>query len=61
MYKNELDKTCFAHVAGYPGSKKLANRTISDKILKGRAYEVPINCNYYGYQRVLASMVCKSG
>ena len=34
IYKNELDKTCFAHDAAYSDSKDLAERTISDKILK---------------------------
>ena len=37
----------------------LAKRTISDKILKDRAYDIARNCGYDGYQRVLASMVYK--
>ena len=37
----------------------LAKRTISDKILKDRAYEIASNCIYDGYQRELASMVYK--
>ena len=32
-------------------------RTISDKILKDRAYEIARNCNYDGYQRALASII----
>ena len=32
IYKNELDKACFAHEAAYSTRKGLA-RTISDKIL----------------------------
>ena len=59
MYRNELDKDCFAHDAAYSDSKDLANRTISDKILKDRAYEIARNRNYDGYERALASMVCK--
>ena len=35
------------------------NGTISDKILKDRAYEIARNRNYDGYQRALASMVHK--
>ena len=31
----------------------------SDKILKDRVYEIAKNCNYDGYQRVLASMIYK--
>ena len=34
-------------------------RTISDKILQNRAYEIARNCNYDRYQRALGSMVCK--
>ena len=33
--------------------------SISDKILKDRAYEIARNCIYDGYQRALASMVYK--
>ena len=38
--KNELDEASFAHDAAYSYIKDLAKRTISDKILKYRAYEV---------------------
>ena len=34
LYRNELNKACFAHDASYSDSKDLAKRTISDKILK---------------------------
>ena len=37
----------------------MAKRVISNKILKGRAFEIATNCNYDGYQRALASMVYK--
>ena len=57
IYKNELDKACFALDPAYSDSKDLAKRTISDKILKNRAYEVARNRKYDGYQRALASMV----
>ena len=59
LYRNELDKACFANDAAYSDSKDLAKRTISDKILEDRAYEIGRNCNYDGYQRALASMVYK--
>ena len=42
LYRNELDKACFVHDAVYPGSKDLAKRTISGKILKDRAYEIAL-------------------
>ena len=57
FYRNELDKTCFAHDAAYSESNDLAKRTISVKILKDRAYEIARNCGYNGYQRALASMI----
>ena len=38
IYKNELDKACFAHNAVYSESKDLAKRSDLDKILKERAY-----------------------
>ena len=59
LYRNELDKGCFANNAAYSDSKDLAKRTNSDKILKNRAYEIARNRNYDGYQRELASMVYK--
>ena len=40
LYGNELDKSCFAHNAAYSDSKDVAKRTISDKTLKDRAYEI---------------------
>ena len=40
LYRNELDKACFAHDPAYSDSKDLAKRTISDNILKDRAYEI---------------------
>ena len=57
LYTNELDKACFAHDVAYSDSKDLAKRTILDKILKERAYEIAKNRNYDGYQRALASIV----
>ena len=50
LYSNELDKSCFAHDAAYSDSKDIAKRTISDKILKDRAYEIAKNRNYDGYK-----------
>ena len=37
--------------------KAFIKRTISDKILKDKAYEITRNCEYDGYQRTLASLV----
>ena len=59
IYKNELDKACFAHDSAYSDSKDLAMITISDKFLKDSAYEIAINPKHDGYQRGLASIVYK--
>ena len=59
IYKNELDKACFVHDAAYSDSKDLTKRTIADKILKNRAFDIAKDPKYDGYQRGLASMVYK--
>ena len=46
LYKNELDKACFAHDAAYSDSKYIAKRNVSGKILKDRPYEIAKNCKY---------------
>ena len=53
-----MDKACFPRDAVY-SDKELANRTILDRILKDRAYEIARNCNYDGYRRALTSTVYK--
>ena len=57
IYKNELDKACFAHHAAYSDSKDLTKRTVADKILRNRAFNIAKDPKYDGYQRGLASMV----
>ena len=57
IYKNELDKACFAHDAAYSDSKDLTKRTIADKILKNKAFNIAKDPKYDGYQRGLGSMV----
>ena len=59
IYKNELDKACFAHDAAYSDSKDLTKRTVLDKILRNRAFNIAKDPKYDGYQRGLASMVYK--
>ena len=43
----------------YGKSKDLIKRTQSDKTLKDKAFKIESNPKYDGYQRGLASMVCK--
>ena len=57
IYKNELDKVCFAHDAAYSDSKDLTKRTAADKIKKNRAFNIAKDLKFDGYQRGLASMV----
>ena len=59
LHRNELDIASFAHDAGYSDSKDLSRRTISDKILKDRVFEIARNRNYDEYKKALASMVYK--
>ena len=59
LCRNELNKACFAHDAAYSDSKDLARRTVSDKNLKDRPYEIAKNRRLDGYQRPLASMIFK--
>ena len=49
LYGKGLAKAYFAHDAAYCDCKNLAKRTISDKLLKGRAYEIARNSNSDGY------------
>ena len=56
---NELDKACFTHDAAYSDSRDLTKRTVADKILKNKAFDIAKDPKYDGYQRGLASMVYK--
>ena len=59
LYRNELDKACFKHDAAYAKYKDVENRLISDQKLRNSAYDIASNPKYDGYQRGLATMVCK--
>ena len=59
IYKNELDKACFAHDAAYFYSKNLTKRTVADKVLRDKAFNIAKDPKYDGYKRGLASMVYK--
>ena len=50
VYKNELDKACFVHDAAYSVSKDLKKRTIADKILKNKAFDIAKYPKYDGYK-----------
>ena len=57
IYRNELDKACFAHDAAYSDSKDLTKRTVADKVLRDKAFNIAKDPKYDGFQRGLASMV----
>ena len=59
IYKNELDKACFAHDAAYSDSTYLTKRTVAGKILRDKVFNITKNPKCDGYQRGLASMVYK--
>ena len=59
IYKNELDKVCFAHDAAYSDSKDLPKRTVADKTLRNKAFNITKDPKCDGYQRGLASMAYK--
>ena len=59
IYRNEVDKACFQLDMAYGKSKDLAKKTRSDKVLGDKAFKIPSNPKYDGYQRGLASMVYK--
>ena len=59
IYKNELGKACFARDAAYSDSKNITKRTIADKVLRDKAFNIAEDTKYDGYQRGLASMVYK--
>ena len=59
IVQNELEKACFQHDMAYGDFKDLARRTASDNILRDKTPIIAKNHKYDGYQRGLASMVCK--
>ena len=59
IYMNELDKACFTHDAAYSGSTDLTKRTVAEKKLENKAFDIARDPKYDWYQRGLASMVYK--
>ena len=57
IYKSKLDKACFAPDVAFTDSKDSTKTTVSDKVVKNRAYEIALNPIYDGYQRELATKV----
>ena len=56
--ENELDEiACFQHDMAYGDFKDWSRRTDSDKILRGKAFNISKTPKYDGYQYGLASML----
>ena len=54
--KAVLDKACSDYDATYAYDKNLAKKTISEKVLRNRTYDVAQNPKYDGCQRGLSSI-----
>ena len=52
-----MDKAYFRHDMVYGDFKDLNSRTVADKVLRDKAFDIAKNSEYDGYQRGLASVV----
>ena len=43
IYQNKLDKACFQHDIAYRNFKDLNRRTIADKVLRDKAFNITKN------------------
>ena len=48
-YKYELDKACLQHDMAYGDFKDLAKRTVADKVLRDKAFNIAKDRKYDGY------------
>ena len=49
IYKNELDVDYFQHDMAYGDFEDLPRRTVSDKVLRDKAFNIAKNAKYIGY------------
>ena len=59
IYRNELDKACFLHDMAYEDFKDFPGRTVWDKVLRDKTFNIAKNPKYDEYRKGLASMVYK--
>ena len=59
IYENELDKACIQLDMSFGDFKDLNRRTIADKVLRDKAFNIAKNPKYHKYQRSFTSMVYK--
>ena len=50
IYQNELDQTCSQHDLAYGDFKDFNRRTIADKLLRDKAFNISKNPKYGRYQ-----------
>ena len=53
IYQNKIDKAPFQHGMAHGGSKDLLKRTVSDKVLHDKAFNIARKTKFDGYQRGL--------
>ena len=53
IYQNELDKACFQHDMAHRDFKDLNRRTIANKVLHNKAFNIAKNPKYERCQRGL--------
>ena len=59
IYQNKPDKACFQHDVAYVDFKDLPKRTVSDKVLCDKAFNIAKSPKHDGSQGGLASMAYK--
>ena len=59
IYQNELDKAYFQYDIPYENFKDLPGRTVSDKLLRDKGFDIAKIPEYDGHQRGPAAMVYK--
>ena len=57
IFKNELDKACFYHDAGYSAHKSVEKRHLADKKLMDECVRIANDQSLDGYQRSLAAAI----
>ena len=57
IYQDEVDKACFQHNMAYGDIKNLPRRTISDKLLRDKAFNIAKHTKYDEYQKNIVSIV----
>ena len=57
IYQSKLDKVCFQHDMAYGDFKDLPRRTVSNIVLRDKAFNIAGNSKYHGCQRGLSRKV----